>query len=114
MPYACFVLLNNPYDRELDIRIYPDLIHAERARSMCFEAEIIRIMVQDRTMFFDHDQPLHIAFTIEDDGLRIHGAFTSLLGLNTYLLSHNYETPCRTAIAWPGATGYGQRSATGG
>ncbi|MDQ3101519.1 MAG: hypothetical protein M3R08_09035 [Bacteroidota bacterium] len=100
-PY--FALFKDPFGPGAHISIYQDLFLAKkaRARTGSADAELIRFDGHDRLLARPDHLPIYLAMTMEDDGHRIHGAFDSLMELQTYLMTYSGESPCHGLVGWP-------------
>lgn len=103
MTHSYFALIKDTYARELRIRIFNDhdLAETARERSGSKDSQVIRFQATDQFLDLALHLPIYLAITNEDEGLRIHAAFRSLLGVRTFLMNYTGESICRTMIAWP-------------
>jgi hypothetical protein len=65
------------------------------------KSEIVHFMADDGLMEQEMSGPFFLAFTVEDEGLRICGIFQSEMALSHYRAEHYMESPCRSAEARP-------------
>jgi hypothetical protein len=98
MDRSFFAVLTDPYSAG-SISIHSSLEEAEQERSHLGEqGSIARFRAPDLLLAGPEELPIHMAYTLEDDGIRIHGVFNSLFSLQTYLREHYCEAPCHHAL----------------
>ncbi len=94
-------LFKNTFDRSLDIVIFPLGIQAEAARSQLRsqDAEVISFQAEAR-LILRWNSPIHLVYSHEDHGIRIHAAFGSVPEMHEFLYHHFGESPCHQTTGY--------------
>jgi hypothetical protein len=100
---CCFILLTDPYSLEQRMRVYRDMGQAAVAleNSASSLAEIRRVHTCHDVFEGHTSGPMHMIVTREDEGIRIHGIFTTVSEAETFLGGLFTESRCHHRIAWP-------------
>ncbi len=100
-PY--FALLLDPFATDQRITIFQDHREAELALDSTAEAdaELQRFQADGGLLRkVKNGGPIYLAITVEDNGLRIRGAYNDLPPLIDHLCAHAAEAACKVVQAW--------------
>ena len=96
-----YALLTDEYVLDAPIYVFENIVHAQEALAKVNSelATIIPFTATDE-LALTTSSLVYLATTLEDTGIRIHGAFRNMIRLRSYVREFMGESICIRSFAW--------------